>query len=484
MRARVRDAALAKGRARAVLYLRQSVAREESISLELQETACREHCRRHGYDVVGVEADPGISGRTWKRPAVQRVMGMLESGDADVVVLWKWSRLSRSRLDWAVAVDRVEGLGGRIESATEPVDVSTASGRFARGMLAEVAAFESERIGEQWRETHARRRSMGLPAAGGPRFGYDLVDGTYRPGEHAAVLEHMYRRFVDGAGFSAVARWLNDLGVPTLSGGPWSRDRVTDVLDSGFGAGLLVSGRASRRLTYVPGTHTPVIDDALWGEYLTARKRRRQAAPRSVEPRYPLSGLVRCGDCGAPMHATPLGKHPGYGYICSRWVATGQGRCVTVTRAKAEAAVLDWLATVAAGVEAAADVEARRRAARQEARVSVRALASRERRLRGSLARLTRGWAEGTVPDGAYRSARDEIQAELDDVAARVADADVAVRGAAGRARPVARGLLAEWDTLPVRERRDLLAALLDAVVVDRGERRGDVSVRVVPKGS
>jgi hypothetical protein len=80
--------------------------------------------------------------------------------------------------------------------------------------------------------------------------------------------------------------------------------------------------------------------------------------------------------------------------------------------------------------------------------------------------------------------ARDEIQAELDDVTARLADVDEAVRGSSGRARPVARGLLAEWDTLPVRERRDLLAALLDAVVVDRGVRRGDVTVRIVPKGS
>lgn len=93
---------------RAVIYLRQSTHRDESISLELQETACRDYCDRMGYDIVAVRADPGISGRTWlKRPDVQRVMAAIEGGEADVIVLWKWSRLSRSRKDWALAASEV-----------------------------------------------------------------------------------------------------------------------------------------------------------------------------------------------------------------------------------------------------------------------------------------------------------------------------------------------------------------------------------------
>ncbi|MGJ9405302.1 recombinase family protein [Nesterenkonia aurantiaca] len=125
-------------RPRAVLHLRQSVAREESISLEVQETSGRTYCTQQGYEVVAVKSDPGIRGRTWNRPAVQRVMTMIESGATDNVILWRWSRLSRSRLEWAVAVDKVENAGGRIESATESVDISTSRGRLARGMLAVV----------------------------------------------------------------------------------------------------------------------------------------------------------------------------------------------------------------------------------------------------------------------------------------------------------------------------------------------------------
>lgn len=84
-------------RPHAVLYLRQSIARKDSISLELQEDAGRRYCEQTGYQVVAVEADSGISGLTWYRPAVQRVMGMIETGEDEVIVLWKWSRLSRAR---------------------------------------------------------------------------------------------------------------------------------------------------------------------------------------------------------------------------------------------------------------------------------------------------------------------------------------------------------------------------------------------------
>jgi site-specific DNA recombinase len=68
---------------------------------------------------------------------------MLEHDEADVIVVWRWSRVSRNRLDWAVAVDRVEAVGGRLDSATEPFDVRTPTGRFARGTLAKFATYAS-----------------------------------------------------------------------------------------------------------------------------------------------------------------------------------------------------------------------------------------------------------------------------------------------------------------------------------------------------
>lgn len=84
-------------RERAAIYPRQSTYREGSISLELQETAGRDYAARHGYDVVAVVSEPGLSGRTFNRPGVAAVMDIVGQGTADIILLWKWSRLSRNR---------------------------------------------------------------------------------------------------------------------------------------------------------------------------------------------------------------------------------------------------------------------------------------------------------------------------------------------------------------------------------------------------
>lgn len=451
---------------RAVLYRRQSIARDDSVSLELQETAGRDYCTRVGYQVVDVVSDPGRSGTTLKRRQVLDLIDRVERREIDVIVVWRWSRLARSRRDFAVVCDKVESLGGRVESATETIDVRTAAGRFARGMMAEVAAWESEQRGEVWREVHARRRTNGLPAQGGDRFGYvRLDDGTYKPSaETGPVLADMYRRYLGGHGFVALAKWLNNEGVATLSGGVWARDRVASVLDSGFGAGQIRYGKRAGR-TYQPGAHDPVISADEWRRYLV-RRDGQPAAPRR-EAVYMLSGLLRCGDCGSPMHATRLGVAKGYGYWCAKWARSRQCRCVTVTRAKVEAAVFQFLRTVAGDVDDSAQRAAKAQRTRRVAKDEVRDLARRIETADKRLTKLTLGWTEGLVPDAAYQASRDELVATRSRLAQELVAAESTVVRVPQRPS-VAPGIAAVWDRLPVASQRAILAPLVDRVVVHR----------------
>jgi DNA invertase Pin-like site-specific DNA recombinase len=304
---------------RAVLYLRQSTYREESISLELQETACREYAQRRGYSVVGVESDPGLSGRTFNRPGVAAVMDKVDRGDADVIVLWKWSRLSRNRLDWYQAADRAQQAGGRIESATEPIDTSTSIGRLSRGMMIEIAAFESERAGDQWKEAQERRIRNGLPHDGRNRFGYvyDADAKMHRPDPATGpVLVELYERYVGGAAFSALVTWLAAQGIPPHSAQQWSIASVKRTLDTGFAAGL-ITYRGEKH----PGAHQALIDESTWAAYLEARARRRQR-PRAERSQYLLSGIVRCATCGLAMTGWTHTSRPYTYYRCERAVHT------------------------------------------------------------------------------------------------------------------------------------------------------------------
>ncbi|WP_157936906.1 recombinase family protein [Geodermatophilus chilensis] len=467
---------------RALALIRVSKEREGMVSPELQDTAIGDYCARAGYTIThrmeGLdESGSRARSRWWAK--LDAAVAMIEAGDVDVIVVWKFSRTARHRLRWAVALDRVETAGGRLESATEQVDVSTSTGRFTRGMLAELNAFEAERIGEQWKEAHERRLSKGLPSRGGPRFGYVRDGDTYTPDPVTGpLLAGMYADYLEGAGFSTIARRLNRAGQRTLRGGPWSSERVADVLDSGFGAGLLSKG-SRRDITWVPGVHPAVIEAAVWEAYREAREARR-GQPNAGVPLYPLSGLLRCGDCGSSMHAARLGRYAGYGYICGRWVKTGQGVCVTVSRAKVERVVLQWLARYAAEVEDQATRQAARQAAQLVARSDATDLRRQVLRLDERLNRLTVGWTEGLVPDSAYAATRDELAAKRDELVGRAREAEEMSTALQRPAMPIVTALLDRWDELPAASRREMLGHLLRRVVVVRPE-SGPVRVEVEP---
>ncbi|MGP5219395.1 recombinase family protein [Arthrobacter rhombi] len=462
------------GKPKAVLYLRQSVAREESISLELQETAGRAYAEQKGYEVVAVESDPGISGRTWKRPAVVRVMALIENGDADVIVLWKWSRLSRSRLDWAVAADKVETAGGRIESATEPLDVSTSTGRLARGMLTEFAAFESERIGDVWKESHARRVSQGLPANGKPRFGYQYTraEGFTPNPVSGPVLAQMYRRYISGESFYSLVQWANDgptrpvTGYGVSSDGLWSARTIRRILDQGFGAGYI-----TRHGERAPGAHEAVISKAEFEEYLSRRESRR-VSRRTERSDYLLSGLIRC-DCGSTMNAGLFGTAKTAKYRCK---ASAEKRAHTggyVTTTVVETAVLAWLQGVADEITTAAqDVPAPKVKSGASNREAV--LRRQLVKLGARMDNLTLKLVDGTIPQDSYERIRDQTKTEMATTEAQLRTLAVAETKPAAAIVP---DLLANWGILPVAVRRDMLTRLIHPVRVKPGRPRATVAV-------
>lgn len=472
---------------RAVLYLRQSISREESISLSIQEEAGRQYCERMGYTVVAVEEDPGVSGRTWNRPGVRRVMEMVEQRRADVIVLWKWSRLSRARLDWAVAVDKVESAGGRIESATEPVDTTTSTGRLARGMLAEFAAFESERIGDVWKETLSRRVRQGLPATGGKRFGYTKVDkDTYLPdSETAPILAEAYRRYVDEEhGFGRLVAWLNGAGYRTVTGALWAPDKIRAVLDAGFAAGLIVTGYRTGELQYFPGRHEQVITTEMWDRF-RAKRDGNSYAPAAAAAKTMLSGLLRCDDCGSPMRSAQ--RSPTVrGYGCGGYLRFHDGRrYVTCTQHAVEDHVRAWVSELAEDVEALAIARAGLAERRVAAINDANAIQSRLEKLRATLGQVAVRYASGQFSQDAYDAASTQLEREISDldkrrrVVAPGNPVEVDVRSLAVHVADV-------WDLATAHEMRTLLSKMIAYVKVIPPEERkpggaGAVTFEVVP---
>ena len=66
--------------------------------------------------------DEGYSGRSIERPALQRLLAAARSGEHafDVVLVYRWSSLSRSVADLHVLVSLLRDLGVEVVSVSEP----------------------------------------------------------------------------------------------------------------------------------------------------------------------------------------------------------------------------------------------------------------------------------------------------------------------------------------------------------------------------
>jgi len=491
-------------------YVRVSTWKEEKISPELQRTAIEAWARRTGRRVVDWIEDLDYTGRNFKRKimgAIQRV----EDGEVHGIVVWKFSRFGRNDTGIAVNLARVEKVGGQLISATEDVDARTAVGRFNRRILFDLATFESDRAGEQWKETHQWRRSHGLPATGGRRLGYVwhprriphptdpgqwlTQQERYEVDEAARThIEQLYARKLGDtqpspAGYGGLAAWLNGLGYRTGDGNPWRADSLRRYMQSGFAAGMLrihdpdchcdytEGGGSCTRWTHMDGAHEPIITPDTWERYEAHVAERRRMAPRVRNPSYPLTGLVRCGGCRESAHATSArrasGKVLGYAYMC------GQSRhrlCdapVWVQRQLVEDDVRTWLEQVAADVDAAppAAVPAQRDDESSQERDRAR-LEGEHTRLTNALTNLAvdRATNPEAYPAGVFEAARERILKQKEAVAAALeVHAVTVLRPDRRKLRPLAVGLLDEWELLESPEKNALLRSLIRRVVLTRG---------------
>jgi len=116
---------------------------------------------------VGVDRifEDHASGGRWDRPELLRMIDFL--GPADVVVVWKLDRLSRSLKDLLHIMDRIHDKGGGFRGLTETVDTITPAGRMLMQLLGTFAEYERELVRERTKAgldaARARGRLLGRP---------------------------------------------------------------------------------------------------------------------------------------------------------------------------------------------------------------------------------------------------------------------------------------------------------------------------------
>ncbi|MEU8268006.1 recombinase family protein [Sphaerisporangium sp. NPDC049002] len=114
-----------------------------------------------------------VTGRNFNRD-IQFAIDAIENRLAHAIIVFNFSRFGRDREGNPVHVARIERAGGELLSATEDVDARTSSGRLARGIHFEFAAYYSDLVGEAWGDAYRNRVARGLP----PFWGVPRVCAT------------------------------------------------------------------------------------------------------------------------------------------------------------------------------------------------------------------------------------------------------------------------------------------------------------------
>jgi DNA invertase Pin-like site-specific DNA recombinase len=123
------------------------------VSTRDQDTAAQSAAlKAAGCEVVFREK---ASGGRWDRPELHKLLSQMRK--ADVLVVWKLDRLSRSLRDVLTIMDRVQEKKAGFRSLTEAIDTTTPAGRMMMQMVGAFAEFERAMLKER---THA-----GLEAA-------------------------------------------------------------------------------------------------------------------------------------------------------------------------------------------------------------------------------------------------------------------------------------------------------------------------------
>jgi site-specific DNA recombinase len=348
---------------RAAIYARFSTENQAKESITDQVRECTEKAQREGFDVVAQYTDEAISGGTADRPGYQ---AMLEAGkrrEFDIVVAEDMKRL------WREQAEQWRAIKEWIDHDIAFVTVSGIDSRQANfEMIASVMGASAE-LDRKETAFRTRRGLKGKALAGSPTggrtFGYtsknELVDAE------AQVVMEIFDRYAAGESQHAIAKDLNVRGAPSPKGNLWYVSAIHALLHNERYLGRLIwgasrwkrSARNSKKRTRieVPRTEWTItekpelrlVSDETW-QRVRARDTPATYGSYNARPKYALSGLLLCAECGRAMTLTGGANSRGYGrgqrYVCPSYrehgnVSRGCSNDLGIARLAAEELLIE-----------------------------------------------------------------------------------------------------------------------------------------------
>ena len=352
------------------LYYRLSQEDErqgESVSIDNQRAILRKYAEERGFEIHDEYIDDGVSGTTFQRPGVQRLLDDAKTGVINTIIVKDLSRFGRNYIEVGQYVDYVfPAFGIRFIAIQDNVDTENRDSN-AMEMMPIVNIFNEWHAANTSKKIKAVRRSnalAGIYSAKKATYGY--LKGTDKKRtpvideETAPVVRRIFELYASGTSPKNIADILNAENIPSPGklayerlghkGRPnemrlWCEVSIRFMLNNIMYIGHLpmlqettVSYKNHKRqakdridwvITY--NNHEPIISQELWDRVQERQKHMAQGRKTKTGFIHPLSGFLVCADCGSKLKMSGHLNGPKtayqYHFDCGLHIRYGKSLC-------------------------------------------------------------------------------------------------------------------------------------------------------------
>lgn len=218
---------------RAIGYVRVSTEEQarEGVSLENQRSHITTYCGYRGFDLVDIVEDAGISGGKNKaRPGFLEVLDKIESGQAEVLVLYSLERLSRDMLTLLALERLLDEHDIELHTVEGEVNTSSPDGWLNFAMKAFLGEMERRQVKYRTKKAMEFKKAQGSVVGSVP-YGYRRLQDRLEPDEAEQRAVTLAKSLYGASyGLSAICRRLTEQGYVTRNGKPFTTEQIKRVL--------------------------------------------------------------------------------------------------------------------------------------------------------------------------------------------------------------------------------------------------------------
>ena len=323
------------------IYVRQSIDKKDSISIESQTAKCMTEVEDDDFKVY---KDKGFSGKNINRPAFTELMKDVKCGNISKIVVYRLDRFSRSIADFGAVWQILSKFNVEFVSINEKFDTSSPIGVAMLNIIMVFAQLERETIAERVKDNYYMRAKSGSWVGGPAPYGFEIEKVNFDdrkvskliPNEDIEIVKYIFDKYSsDNISLGEISRTLTKDGIPCAGRKSWDNVTVSRILHNpiytkctfevylylehkgliiennieefdGKRAGMIVGKRNKSLCKYNDisnqrfslALHNGIIDAEIWLKCQEKLDLNSQIKNTGKGKHTWLSGLLKCGNCG------------------------------------------------------------------------------------------------------------------------------------------------------------------------------------------